>query len=287
MRGIITADWHLRKDVPVARTETEAEWLALQIETMGKVRECGEREKLPIYHLGDIYHRSQPYYGIVSMINDVLNGYPYAIYKIAGNHDLPYNTFANVRNSAWYSTVGLDLAQSVEGAFHFGEPSPQIACGVVFTHQLTFPNEKEKPPMAEGKTAGELLSEFPNASWIFTGDYHKAFHYKEKGRHVINSGCLLRQSATEEGYNTGFYIVDTDEDRVEFHSVGDTKPMQTQHLEREKERNTRIDAFIESVKDSGKVSLSYSENLVKKLNDKSISLKVKEIVTEIKEEIQV
>lgn len=287
MTGIITADWHLRKDVPQSRPETEEGWINLQFSIVKRIQDHAINTGLDIYQNGDLYHRSQPYQGIIGNLIAAFTGFPLGFYRLAGNHDLPYHNWDNVLNSGWYASPGFDMTIVQNGAFHFEQESHKTKNKIVFTHQLTFPDEKSRPYMAGGKTAEDLLEEFPNAKWIFTGDYHKAFHYEKRGRHVVNPGCLTRQSATEEDYDCGFYVVDTEKNKVEFVSIGDTVPLNTMHLKKSKERETRIDAFMEIVESKGKVSLSYRDNLEKKLENKKITKGIRTIITEIKEELGV
>jgi len=285
--GIITSDWHLRKDVPVSRPETEEEWADFQFHKIGDMQNYAEDSDLDIYLIGDIYERSQPYMGVIGRLKQQFENFPLSLIKLAGNHDLPYHSWDNMINSGWFLSPGKDLAKTDRGAFHFGTDLKRKKARIVFTHQLVFPDEKSRPYMAGGKTAQELLDEFPNAVWIFTGDYHKAFHYENNGRHVVNPGCLTRQKASEEDYDTGFYVVDTFKNHVEFVSVGDNVQMNTQHLQKSKERESRIEAFMEIVESKGKVSLSYKDNLDKKLLNKKINTGIRTIITEIRTELGV
>lgn len=285
LEAIITGDWHLRNDVPICRPETQEEWIDLQFSKVRQIFEYAINHDLPILHTGDLFHRSQPYYGVVGRFNELCKELKPEFYKLAGNHDLPYHNFDNVLNSGWYSAYGEDIKDFYGGAFHFGTKPTRLKAEIVFTHQLIFKTEKELPPMIDGKTAKDLLNEFSKAKYIFTGDNHKTFHYEKNDRHVINPGCLLRQSATEEDYNTGFYIVNTDTNKFDFHSIGDDCLLNTNHLQKTKERDERIEAFISKVQASGQVSFNFTENLNAKLLNKKIAQGIKDIVIEIKEEI--
>lgn len=284
-KGIITSDWHLRKDVPAARPEEESEWIDFQFKVIEQMQYVAIKNELDIYLIGDLYERSQPYMGIIGRLKVTFERFERKFIKLAGNHDLPYHSWKNMINSGWFLSPGIDLSTVNMGAFHFGNVLKRNKAKIVFTHQLVFPDEKSKPPMAGGKTAQELLDEYPHAEWIFTGDYHKAFHYENDGSHVVNPGCLIRQSATEEEYDTGFYIVDTAKNLVKFVSVEDTVEMNTAYLKNAKDRDSRIEAFMEVLESKGKVTLSYKDNLKKKLLNKKISKGIRDIVTEIKEEI--
>ena len=71
---------------------------------------------------------------------------------------------------------------------HFNEEfTGNTETGLRFIHRLVFPTVKELPPTEKACTAMELLAEFPDSKWIFTGDMHTAFHFEHKGRHVMLS----------------------------------------------------------------------------------------------------
>ena len=284
--GIVSSDWHLRNDVPVCRPEDQEEWIDFQFQNIGMIQETAIEKDLDIYCIGDIYHRSQPYMGIIGRLKQAFDDFTNELYRLAGNHDLPYHSWDNVINSGWFLSPGKDILHAKKGAFHFGTILKKKKASIVFTHQLVFPDKKSMPPMAEGKTAQELLDEYPNAKWIFTGDYHRAFHYENGGRHVVNPGCLSRQSVGESEYDCGFYEVHTATNEVIFHSIGDTAVLKTAHLEKTKERDDRIDAFMEIIRETGKVTLSFTDNLNKKLLNKKIPQGTKSIVTEIEEELK-
>lgn len=286
MDFILSADWHLVKTPPVCRPEEEEEWINFQFSKVKIIKDFAEENNLDIYNTGDIFDKSQPYYGITNRLSFIFESFKNTLYKLAGNHDLPYHAWDNVLNSGWFSTAGTDMLIVQDGAFHFNTILKKKKAKIVFTHQLIWPDEKSKPKMAEGKTAQKLLDEFPNAVWIFTGDFHKAFHYQNNDRHVVNPGCLTRQSVTEENYDTGFYEVHTETEEVIFHSVGDTALLKTEHLKNQKERESRIDAFMEVIKSTGKISLSFTDNLKNKLLNKKIPQGVKDIITEIAEDMK-
>lgn len=286
-KGIVTSDWHLRKDVPISRPENEQEWIDFQFNTIQQLIDFAMDKDCPIFQIGDIFHRSQPYYGIVGRLKQQFEEHQELLYKIAGNHDLPYHSFDNVLNSGWYCSPGIEIKDVYKGAFHFGTDPTHNKSRIVFTHQLIFPDDKSRPINNIGKTASELLEEFPNATYIFTGDYHKNFHYEENGRHVINSGCLTRQKAGEIDYTCGFYYVDTKEGIIEYHKFKDDVVMVRDHIEVVKERESRLDAFMELIGDTKKVTFSFTKNLTDKLNNKKVPNSVRNIISEIETEINV
>jgi len=288
---IITGDWHLRKDVPVCRTGmTEEEWEELQFNAVCVLLDSAEAFGASLLNTGDIFHKSQPYYGILNQLNYYLSNYSLKIMrKLAGNHDLPYHSWENVKNSAWEAVKCKALSADFTGAFHYGTEPVDPDSEIIITHQLVFPDEKSRPMDHIGKTAEELSQEFPKAKWIFTGDYHRRFHVEtSNGCHVINPGCLTRQVADFDDYKPGYYLVNTEIGSVEWFEIGiDTEPLYTYHIEVAAERNERIESFIEVLKDgagSGKDKRkmpTFTEVLERKIANKNISAKVRDIIADI------
>jgi DNA repair exonuclease SbcCD nuclease subunit len=284
-KAIVTADWHLRKAIPPARPEeTEEDWMNFQFKCVEQVFKTAKTLGIPVFHIGDLFDTSQPYYGVVNRLIRMIEEFgPENFYKLAGNHDLPYNTMDNELNSGWAAVRGNDLTEFLDGAFHFGER--QREGHVVATHQLVYPNEKARPPTDKGKTAAELVEEFSaQVEWILLGDYHKAYHVIEDECHVVNPGCLNRQKVSEKDYTSGFFIVDFVSEEVEFVEIDDKDELVEIHLQNKEEREERLSAFIELVQEKGKVTFSFSENLEKKLKNKKIPAGVIDIIREIQEE---
>ena len=59
------------------------------------------------------------------------------------------------------------------------------------------------------------------------------------------------------------------------------------HLEEKHQRDDRISAFVEKVKNNGKVSLSFFDNLARTLEDTRVPEEVKMILDELRMEVGV
>jgi DNA repair exonuclease SbcCD nuclease subunit len=248
MKLILTADWHLRKDTPLCRLDKN--WIGTQADKIKQIKEiAGE---LSIYHAGDLFHRSRVPQEIENMVADISMGI------LPGNHDFEHHSNENKFKSS------LGVVSNFEN-IGLIESSPRE---MMFIHTLVFPNEAARPQIKDlviGTTAEELLEKYPNVKWIFTGDYHRNFHYEKDGRHVINPGCLTRQAADFKDYEPGVYRIDTETEEVEFIKLKIDPDMVTDnHLKKEEERNERILAFVENIKNHRGVSLDFVSNLEKK-----------------------
>jgi hypothetical protein len=155
----------------------------------------------------------------------------------------------------------IPSTQGVQSAPHFGEEVDADA-EVVFTHQLIFGTEAARPPMAKGLTASELLAKYPKAKWIFTGDHHAAWHYKEAGRHVVNPGNLIAHNASMIEVDALCALVDLDAETIKWIKIPDDPAMLTRgHLDAKAAKEDRLSGFLERVKEAGSHSLTFRDKL--------------------------
>lgn len=286
MRGIITADWHLREDRP--RCRIDEDWIATQKKALERIyTEAGNRN-YSVYVVGDLFHRSTEYrmVRLVQQLAEMLDKDGLHLYFLAGNHDCLYHLSSNLDRSA------IGLLQGTKNVYfmndlvnvsapNFGEPVNKDM-PIVFEHRLVFPDKKSLPPNVEAVTAEDMLEMYPNAEWIFTGDYHHNFHYEKDGRHVVNSGCLLRQATDMKDYDCGFYCVNTDINEVEWISVGDNEPLvDDSYIIKQEEREERLANFIDSISKTTSISLDYLDNVQKALLANDIPSELKEMINEI------
>lgn len=299
MRGIITADFHLRADRP--RCRLDEDWMKSQRKAIESVVEIAIDKECDIYVIGDIFNTPRVSPEVVSMFISSLEGMEnnnLNIRILAGNHDLPYHSWDNVNQSSfgilWNMVENfitpLTSISDFYWALHFGETKcrpPENGDPVLFLHRLVFPSKKSIPPNTSAITASDLLKEYPDYKWIFVGDYHSSYHYEENGRHVVNPGCLIRQRADLMDYQPEVAYVDTDEGTVEWIEIEDKAVLVTdEYLRKEEERSDRIEAFVESVKKSGQISLSFIDNLNERIaeNRDEIGEEAINIIEEIREE---
>lgn len=299
MRGIITADWHLRGDKP--RCRLDEDWIDSQRKAIESVVKITIDKECDLYILGDIFQTPRVPPEVVSLFISNLEGMEnnnLRVRIIAGNHDLPYNNWNNVETSAFgilwklagNKTSCLNPIDFFHAFAHFNEPivlDNRLTEPILFLHQLVFPSEKNKPPNVNAITASDLLKQYPDHKWIFVGDYHSSYHYEEDGRHVINPGCLIRQRADLMDYQPEVAYVDTDKEDLEWIEIEDKAVLVTdEYLRKEKERSSRIEAFVESIRKSGQVSLSFVDNLNKRIqeNKEKLNEDVINIIEEIREE---
>lgn len=280
MKGIISADWHLRLDKPRCRKDDD--WIEAQLNSIRQIVRITNEKNTDLYIVGDVYNSPHVSDSLITMTINELAKLEKNVYFIPGNHDLPYHSKENMNNSS------IGILQSLVSRFKFRNPTKEyIPEDMMFLHVQVYASPKDIPPKVNAFTAAELLSAHPGVKWIFTGDMHKSFHYEKKGRHVVNPGCINRQSTDEKDYETGVYFVDTSKEKVEFISlVDDAKLVDDEYIKEEKEREGRIEAFVSKIKTDKKMSLSFVDNVKKAMvfNKKNLrSGTVKEILSLLEE----
>ena len=283
MRGIITSDWHLREDKP--RCRTDEDWIKTQRKALERIyTEAGKRH-YSVYVVGDLFHRSTEYRVVrpVQQLAEMLDKEGLHLYYLAGNHDCLYHLASNLDRSA------IGLLQGTKNVYfmndlvnisapNFGEPVNK-EMPIVFEHRLVFPDKKSLPPNVEAVTAEDMLEMYPNAEWIFTGDYHHNFHYERDGRHVVNPGCLLRQAADMKDYDCGIYCVNTDIDEVEWVSIGDNEPLvDDSYLLKQEEREERLENFMDKLKKTRSISLDFMDNVEKAIMENKLSEELTDMI---------
>ena len=272
MKAIITADWHLRKDKPRCRLDTD--WIETQRSQIMEVSHYANDYSCPVIIVGDIFNKSVVPEEITNLFIQFCSTVKKGVYIVAGNHDLPYHSMDNVLDSS--IGIILTIASKMNSKYlktldemdgivwnHFGQDFiKKDDCTIIALHQLVFESVKDMPPNVEASTAQELLDQYPYANYIFTGDMHKSFHYiSSDNRHVVNPGHLNRQTADQIN-DPIVYFVDTEENIVEELAITDLSELVTdEYLKKEAAREDRIEAFIEKVQSTDSVTLSFIDNI--------------------------
>lgn len=289
MKLIVTADWHIRATRP--RCRIDEDWIQTQQKALDQIIQISNKKRAPVFVVGDLFHsNSDTSFQCIQIIQqtaDELGG----LYVLAGNHDLPYHSSENIEKSA----IGI-LLKSINvfsmqehfvrhnvSAANFDQKDNKDA-EIVFKHILVFPDVKSIPPNVDAITAKELLNEFPKAKWIFTGDYHHNFHYEKNGRHVVNPGCLLRQASDMKDYQCGVYYIDTDEEIVEFIPIIDSEEfVDDSYIIKQEERETRIENFVDKLKDTKSVSLDFINNVENAMLENNIQGELRDKIEQLLE----
>src|SRR5574344_6900 len=277
-KGIITADWHLSQTRPRCRIDND--WIETQRNMVNQVYEYANKFKVDVFIVGDIFHsNSDTSFEVIKIVQDFakeLKKIGLKLYVIFGNHDLLFHSVANVDKSA------VGILMNSENVYFAGDYSDEVGAGhfnekidnkrIVFKHILCFESKEDVPFNVDAVTAQELLDEYDNAKYICLGDNHHSFIYENKGRKVINSGCLMRRNSNFKDYKPIIVYVNEEEEICKSYSITDNEEfVDDSYILKQEEREQRIESFVDKLKDTKKVSLDFIDNVKKAMQANKLS----------------
>lgn len=299
MRFILTADWHLRATKP--RCRIDEDWIETQKKAINQVLAVALQNESDVVIVGDIFNsNSDTSFQCIQLVQDFakqLNSKNLSCYILAGNHDLLYHSSENIKKSAigillsseniflineLFEKYRFNLDEKINySVANFDEPDNKYA-DMVFKHVLCFPDMKSLPPNVDAFTAKELTEEFPNADWIFIGDYHHNFYYRKNGKHVVNPGCLLRQAVDFKDYQCGVYFIDTDREIVKFNPIIDDEEfIDDTYILKQEERTERIESFVDKLKKTKNISLDFIDNVKKAMKSNKFDSEMNDLLLDL------
>lgn len=283
MKILVTADWHVRGERPLCRTDED--WIESQRKTISEIRKIYLENKCEqIWILGDLFDAPRCATSAVNMLIEELQKFPSGSVRVlCGNHDLKDHNYGNLEECS-IGTI-KHLFEDVPGCLMRGGVKINVSANpfalddlqsnaeVICTHQLTFPNEKARPMPGCGVLAQDLLDTWRGAEIIFTGDYHHAFIYKEDwdtlpARFVVTPGCINIQKADELDYEPSVVIWDTDEvigassHPFEIVYLDPQREFCTRdHIEAREQKETKLSQVVETIKGGAEITLDFDSNL--------------------------
>lgn len=277
--AILTADWHIRETTPLCRTD---DFLKTQLNKIKQIREIQEKyNNIPILLAGDIFHQWKVF---PKLLSTSISWMPDNIFSVPGNHDLPAHSFERLEESAYYTLFCADKIHScineggicapitlfkklnfVAYGFPFGSKlSPNKHRNnrnrsVAIVHELTYKSKKPFPgKILESK---QIIKKLKGYDLIVIGDNHKPFTRKYKGQLLVNPGSITRQR-TSETHKPKVYLWYADTNEVEPVYLEIKKNViSKEHIEEEKERDERIEKFIDMLDEDLDMGLDFKNNM--------------------------
>jgi len=142
------------------------------------------------------------------------------------------------------------------------EPSEDAAINILTLHKMIVNEEKEWDAQ-EGHTWALQLLRNSGFDYIISGDNHRSFHIRNRSKYLINCGTLIRNKIDMKEYKPCVYVIDTEKKEVKKHYV----PINTDVFQ---EVETEVEKLAETLKTSFEVSLSYRENVFKRMEEQEI-----------------
>jgi DNA repair exonuclease SbcCD nuclease subunit len=290
---ILTADWHLREDTPVCRTDNfwETQWKKVDF-----VSELQKKHDCPVLHAGDLFDhwKPSPY-----LLSKTIEHLPKEFYTVYGNHDLLYNNLdlkekngVHVLEKAGKLKILNEASWGQipnKGSFIFELEKPKKGeelwvsekhRKILVWHKFVYVG-KEPFPGAKGK-ARSILNKYPQFDLIVTGDNHQSFVYLFDGRLLVNCGSLMRQTADQINFEPKVWLYYAADNSVEPVIIPhDKNAVSREHIITIEQRDERLDAYISRLNDNIQTTLSLEENMKRFLAKNRIRGQVKRIIDKV------
>lgn len=273
--AILCSDIHLRDSIPVARIDDY--WLA-QEKKIKFISDLQKEHDCLIFCAGDIFHKAKSSQYLEAWAIDFLP----PMTCIAGQHDLPNHNFENLNKSS------LGVLQSAGIVNVLNIPFGDI--GVVYeiknkkiamTHRMILKPDDKQDKIIGGMDTIKLLKKYPEYDLILTGDNHKSFTVEHEGRLLVNPGSMMRMTAGQINHKPRVYLWDAEKNEVEIVYLPIEKDViSREHIEIQKEKDAKIEAFINRMKQDYEIDISFDSNMKSFLQSNEVRPSVEKIIWE-------
>ncbi|KKN18264.1 hypothetical protein LCGC14_0957530 [marine sediment metagenome] len=297
---ILTADWHIRGDAPVCRTD---DYLSAQLNKIQQITHLSRKHDCAIVIAGDIGHR--PFWSnkLLNTIISNLRTCNSPILVIPGQHDLPGHNL----NRIWDTGLGvliksgtiynLDTTLSTNvtcsdiniHTFPYGEsitpPTDKTGKRVIaITHQMVVKDVPLWPGQKPLKARG-LLRKFSEYDLIVSGDNHQTFVEEYKGRLLVNPGSLMRSAVDQWEHRPSVFLYYAESNAVEqvFLKIHPAEQVMSRaHVKNKESKDDRLNAFVKRLGETGYYSdgQSFRHNLESFFKKNGVPEKVKDVIRE-------
>ena len=267
--AILTADWHLRDDRPIARTDDY--WSAQELK-VAFVSGLQQKHGCPVLHAGDLFHKHSP---SPYLLQWVIKHLPKSFVTVPGNHDIPNHNMDRYESSglAVLEAAGVVKVLREDGTgnwdgfnhstvigFPYGAELYKNSAEMIMLHEMVF----NKPPFPGviGYTPDDLREIFPDAKLISTGHNHTPLFDNTAEPLVLNPGSLMRMTADQTDYEPCVWLWYAKENRVEPIKIPIEKGIICRkHIDAPEERDERMLTFVERLRTDIEIGLSFKNNL--------------------------
>lgn len=283
--AILTADWHLREDKPVCRTDDfeKAQWRKVDfVSSLQKQYDC------VVLHAGDLfdYWKPSPY-----LLSQTFMHLPRKFYTVYGNHDLPQHSLSLKEKSGVY-TLFTAGALEILPYFHYNQFSVNEFHPITDTeypiknvcviHKMVYQHTLPWLGCTDYK-ANEFISTWKEKTGrkdkvLLTGDNHQSFVVEDQGITLINPGSLTRQKADQFDHQPCVYLLYSDYTVEKKYVPFDETAVTREHLISKKEKDERLEAFVSSLNQDWEAELDFEKEVERFLMMNEIEGPVKEIV---------
>lgn len=298
--GVLCSDLHLTSTRPGCR---EDDWTAAQEAMLAKISSVATKNKVPVFVAGDIFHKAKEDPEAVSLALRHMRKNKW--YGIPGQHDLPGHNLQRIGESSFWNLVEAGVLEYVEGIVElkdlylighsFGmEPinanellEQRDKKIVGLAHQMVWESEPF-PDAPEKGNVKNVAKQYNGYHALVFGDNHQGFttsFRKGKGMvTIVNCGVAIRRTRAEIDYQPRCYVL-FDDMSVKAVKLPTENDIITEQEVREK-GNEKLQAFVETLLKQTEVSLSFTYNLKRLLEELEPEPAVKTLLWSIMEQTE-
>lgn len=273
--AILIADIHLSDTVPAARTDDYFEAQVRKLRFILNLQK--EHGGVPVLCSGDVFHhwKSSPW-----LLGVAFSYLPEGMITIPGNHDLPEHSMEQYKRSSLHLlelvTPDLVVLKQNPAEFQIGHRR------VCILHELIWPEtHRHLQNVAGGRTAQEVLEDHADVDLVLTGDNHLPFVETNGKQLLVNPGSIMRRTADQIDHRPKCYLYYAESNTAKpVYLPIEAGVINRDHIEKVKERDDRITAYIDRMRMTWEVGLSFRQNLEAFFEENKTSRKVVELIWE-------
>lgn len=232
---------------------------------------------------GDVFDGFRENHTIAQDVMRIIDNYSGRILCIAGQHDQQFHneelrgtTLGTLIASGHLTLLGSIPILLKECAFYgasWKEEIPEIihpdTVNILAIHRMILGNEKLWEAQ-EGATWSNHLLLKTKFNLIVSGDNHQQFTTSIRRRHLVNMGSMMRSTIAQENHAPAVALYDSETKEItviplivdSFSAV-----MNLEKIEKEKERNEKLEVFINSIKGNRKEGTALQLDFVNMLSN--------------------
>ncbi len=286
--AIITGDIHLREDIPVCRVD---DFISEQTRKIKWLDSLQKKYDCPILDAGDLFSKSKPSHFLTQW---AIRNLPYNFHTIPGNHDLPSHNISLLNKSALGVLIAAGAAtvskkpftlhdKTIVYPFPWGKELSPVSekntiRQIALCHVMTYTGERPWPNCRDPH-AKQLLRKMKGYNLVITGHNHKSFVVESRDRILVNPGSLMRTNVDQINFKPRVYLWYAQENQVTPVYVPIKKEViSREHIDTKKNKDERINAFVEKLVDDLDISSSFTKNMEEYFATHKTDLLVQQIV---------
>lgn len=299
MKLLLLSDAHCRYLAPENRIDKDFFNDVVLRKLKAVVDIANEQDVDALLQAGDLFDSSDPTRYVCAEVIKVLKRSNAPIYTVLGQHDVAFRALEDITRTGAYllestgviQIVGLNkkpvyapVGMMISGLSFEQDYDPQpveksdtVNFNILVAHATV--GEKPLYPGDESESVRRFIKKHKNFDLVLLGDVHTEFQDDFLGTQVFNTGPLIRKSIAEKLQKPNVIIYDTETRKYERIEVPHKPWREVFNLQEEKkEADSKLEEFIQAIKNEKKQTVSFEDNLVKYYEQHKVSEDAKKVI---------